>query len=107
MAVAAGAADIDRPRGRVDRDQPGAHRLCSGGDFDQRFAAVGQRDQEFADLPVARAAVEHRREGVRGLVDRTSAVYGTSVSLSVVLGGRLCTKKQKTIEIDNTTTQPT
>ncbi len=68
MAVAAGAADVDRAGGGVDRDQPLAHRLRGGGDFNHRFAAVGERDQKLGDLLVGRAAVEHRREGARRLV---------------------------------------
>src|SRR3546814_3231144 len=62
VPVAAGAADVDRPFGRLDRDQPVAHRLRRGGDLDHRLAAVGESGEESGELFVAAAAVEHRRE---------------------------------------------
>lgn len=68
MPVAPGAAYVDRAGRGIDRNQPVAHRLRRGGDFDHRFAAVRERGQEFDDILVAGAAVEHRREGIGRLV---------------------------------------
>ena len=67
MPVAAGAADVDRALGRVDRDQPCAQRARRAGDFVGGFAAFGQFGEEAGDLVLAHLAVEQRAEDSFGL----------------------------------------
>ena len=68
MAIAAGAADIDRARGCGDRDHAGAHGAGGGGDFDRGFPAVAHCDQEGGDVRFGQVGIEQQVECVRGNV---------------------------------------
>ena len=68
MAVAAGAADVDRAVGRVDRDHPGAHRTGGGGDLRRGLAAPRHGDEEAGDRLVRQVGVEQQVEGAGGFV---------------------------------------
>ena len=65
VAVAAGAADVDRAGRGVDRDQAFAQRPRGLGDLDAGLAAERQRDQEVGDRFLAGAAVEDVGERLR------------------------------------------
>ena len=72
VAIATGAADIDRAMRRVDRDEPGAECLCGLGNLDAGLAAVAERDQEFGDRLFRGFRVENVGECLRRALARLS-----------------------------------